>query len=254
MRPWLEPRGLSLPGVSPVAPEEWLLRDEAYAAQMAYRDHLLETHTEQVLDFLPGTQACGDELLRLLLETLPRTHGHHITPDVARRPDGVQVKLHEGPTLGICGRLVQEDLLLLRQTGEDHILVGGVLCFPSLWRLSEKLGKPMLAIHRPVDAYTQQLNRRVERILASVRPGQVLMRANTLIHEDPDLHQPAPEGAQKHLTPDGPRYIRVERQTFRRLPETGAILFAIHTYLIPASRLSEEDRDTLAQLRPDLSS
>ena len=34
--------------------------------------------------------------------------------------------------------------------------------------------------------------------------------------------------------------LRVERQTFRRLPKTGAILFTIRTYTTPAAKLVEE--------------
>ena len=42
-------------------------------------------------------------------------------------------------------------------------------------------------------------------------------------------------------------WLRVERQTFLRLPETGALAFGIHTYSDPLSAISR-DADSLAAL------
>jgi len=49
-----------------------------------------------------------------------------------------------------------------------------------------------------------------------------------------------------------PRYIRVERQTFRRLPKTLAVVFAIHTYIVPESALSPEEHAALSEFKPEL--
>ena len=46
----------------------------------------------------------------------------------------------------------------------EHILTGAVLCFPSSWTLSEKLGKPLLRIHMPVASYDSQMGARVQRM------------------------------------------------------------------------------------------
>ena len=78
------------------------------------------------------------------------------------------------------------------------------------------------------------------------------MRANFLVYTDPDLHQPLPEGVAKRFDVSAPRYIRVERQTLRRLPQTKAIVFAIHTFQTPASTLSATSYARLAALRPEL--
>jgi hypothetical protein len=252
VRPWASLQGMRLPGLMPLAPDEWLVRDEVFAEQMAYRDHLVTEETEEVVALQPGAEDAAGELLAELLGYLTDMQGYEVTPDSVLRPDGVRVELGAAPALETCGRLVQEDLLLMQKPGDTHDLVGGVLCFPALWRLREKVGRTLFDVHRPVAPYTEDLSSRVERVLSVLRTGQVLMRANALIYERPDLYQPASEGAPKALTPGTPRYVRVERQTFRRLPQTRAVVFAIHTYLVAAEQLGPDDHASLAEIRPDL--
>ncbi len=43
-------------------------------------------------------------------------------------------------------------------------------------------------------------------------------------------------------------YFRVERQTLRQLPQTGAIIFTIRTYVTPALQLSQTRDDFRASL------
>jgi hypothetical protein len=43
-------------------------------------------------------------------------------------------------------------------------------------------------------------------------------------------------------------WLRVERQTFLRLPQTGALAFGLHTYSDPLSALAE-DRESLVAIR-----
>ena len=243
---------MRLPGLMPLSLNDWLVQDEVFAAQMAYRDHLVAAVKDEVIALQPGAEDVAEELLAELLMFLESQPGYEVAPGHVRRPDGVQVELAGAPALETCARLVQEDLLLLRKPAETHDLVGGVLCFPALWRLREKTGRTLFDVHRPVAPYTSDLSDRVERVLSVLRTDQVLMRANALIYDCPDLHQPASEGAPKALTPGTPRYVRVERQTFRRLPKTRAVVFAIHTYLVAAEQLSTEDHAVLAEIRPDL--
>jgi hypothetical protein len=92
----------------------------------------------------------------------------------------------------------------------------------------------------------------VERMLSAIRIEQPLGRANFLIYTDPELHQPRGEGIPKPIAPQAERYVRVERQSFRRLPETLAVVFAIHTYIVRASDLSPAAFDELAAFKPDL--
>ena len=146
------------------------------------------------------------------------------------------------------GRLVQEDLCLMQKIDTEHVLTGAALCFPASWSLDEKLGRPLVGIHRTVKPYEPDLAHRVQRMFDLMRPEQPLWRMNALVYVNPDLHQPGREGAPRIDRRSG-QFVRAERQTLKRLPQTGAILFAIHTYVVRLDTLSEAERQGLETAR-----
>lgn len=250
--PWMDRITGRLPGVVPIDLKQWILQDEVYSKQMAYREILLRTCRSSVFQCDSAGNAAANELLRTLKDELPYSPGYCAEGEVMHCPDGRTVDMNAEHPLMASARLIQEDLCLLARREDDHILVGGAVCFPAGWTLSEKMGRSLLALHAPIEQYDSNLNRRVERMFLSIRPEQPLMRGNFLIFTDPDLHLPALEHDRPKVHPTGPRYVRVERQTLRRLPETGAIVFAIHTFQIRPESLSEAERDELARRKPAL--
>ncbi len=250
--PWMHPIMGRLPGTMPVDIDNWLLKDEVFSQQMAYRDHLIERRRDVVFHCLEGAMDAATELRDTLANELPNIAGYAYKGGQLTRPDGITIDLSNDHPLIVASRLVQEDLCLLQQDGSAHILVGGTVCFPARWTLSQKMERSLTSLHHPVDAYDENLARRVERMFSHIRPEQPLMRGNYLIFTDPELHQPAEEGEGRPHPSLAPRYVRVERQTLRRLPETGMLVFAIHTCLVRASDLSEPEYQQLLQKRPHL--
>ncbi len=242
--PWMDKVLGSLPGMRPLEPRDWLLRDAVFAPQMAYRDWLIANRRGAVLAELPGAAGAAAELLQVLLDHLRGDARYAVSGHAITRPDGVAVGLGQGEDpLATVGRLVQEDFCLLERDGSEHVLTAAVLCFPASWTLAEKLGKPLTRIHRPVPAYSDDLANRVQRIFDRMRPGALMMRANTLVYDDPDLHQPRSEASPKRLSGED-RWIRVERQTLRKLPRSGAVVFGIHSSVVPAASLPESARNS----------
>ncbi len=246
--PWLDPRTARLPGVLPLEGEDWLQRDDAYAGQMAVRDRLIAGMPEVVVAVRPEGRAAAEELYDLVLARLTAVDGYRVGVGSVMRPDGVAVTLDRANPLATLGRLVQEDLCLLERQGDEHVLTGAVLCFPSSWSLAEKLGRPLGSIHRTVKTYDPELARRVQRMFDVIRVGQPLWRMNALIYADPDLHQPGYEAAPRTERRTG-RFVRSERQCFVRLPTTGAVLFAIHTYVVALESLNAAERAALETAR-----
>ena len=226
-----------LPNIGPVAMSDWLLVDEAYAGQMATRAHLLDNNREAVLALSERARPAADELLDVVLSHLPDgfvRDGEHVT-----RPDGGQVTLDRADPMGTLGRLVQEDLCLLEKAeGEaEHVLTGAVLCFPAGWRLAQKVMRPLVEIHVPIPEYDAALAARVQRLFDGVQPGRPLMRFNRLWYDDPTLFQPGPRRDNDDRSDPGTAaYFRSERQCLVRLPETRAVVFSIHTYVIERAR------------------
>jgi hypothetical protein len=79
----------------------------------------------------------------------------------------------------------------------------------------------------------------LSRIFDNLQPDLPAMRLNWSIYPSGDLFWPPEKGARAERNTFTPaiNFIRVERQTLRRLPETGAIVFTIRIYNDPISRL-----------------
>lgn len=243
--PWIDPRTRRLPGILPVLGQDWLRIDEAYVPQMALRDRLIAAEPDRVHALLPQARPAAEKLYQATLDWLRSAPGFTLATTTATRPDGVTVPLDPTRPLLSLGRLVQEDLCLMERQGEEYVLTGAILCFPASWSLDQKIGRPLTGIHDPVPVYDADLARRVARLFDAIRPEQPLWRMNYLTYDDFVLHQPRREG-EKRPQPKDHVYIRCERQCLLRLPETRAVVFTIHTYVVDASTVTP---DELAALR-----
>lgn len=222
-----------LPGVRPLDPADWLIVDDAHAGQMAERDRLLRETPDKVVALTPEGRPAAEELLEAVLEFLSGRPDHTVGAGDVARPDGVVVTLDRDAPLETLGRLVQEDLCILEKPegAAEHVLTGAVLCFPSAWTLAEKIARPLMRIHKPVEEYDEGVGRRVQRLFDGVQPGRPLWRFNWLPTEETALFRPRTEFADK-VRRTGMPYLRSERQTILRLPRTRAVIFGIHTYMV----------------------
>lgn len=217
-----------LPGIAPLALDDWLLTDEANAGQMALRDDLIATRRDAVIALDRAAEPAAQELLDTVLSL--RFPG---TKDRVTRPDGATVSIDRADPMGTLGRLVQEDLCLLQKHGDEHVLTAAALCFPASWSLSEKFLRPLIAIHVPVDSYDANIAARVQRLFDGIQPGRPLWRSNALWYDDPALHQPRRTGERRsRVDPETAPWLRSERQCLLRLPQTRAVVFSIHTYIL----------------------
>jgi len=109
-----------------------------------------------------------------------------------------------------------------------------VLCFPSSWRLAEKVGRPLLGVHEPVPGYDVALHDRVESLLDRLG-DRVVWRRNWFLHAhdqwfQPDRHdltEAVPAGAI-----DEDLWLRSERQTLSAIPSDDGAEWALFTIRI----------------------
>lgn len=225
-----------------------------------------------VNDLLPKARGGGQ--LRMGLTKLSEKDWLQSDPDLAARaagfaqhPAGVQLTHDaEGPgrelaaMLGVDGALPQsaasahEDMCLLTQraAGEPYRLIGAAVAWPTDWHPKDKLGLPLRALHAPIAGYEEQLATGVDRFMETLRPGLIFGRCNWFIAPTGERRWIAEEDLQAQfaqVTPDNAGvtlFVRSERQTLRRLPETGAILFTIGVYVEPLANLSIDNLTALA--------
>ena len=157
------------------------------------------------------------------------------------------------PPLAIAAKLVQEDLVLMSASPEGWRLVAASLCFPSAWNLLEKFGHPLHKVHGPVPGFgTGTRNASViDRMFDNLRPEQPVMRWNWSLHEDGELHHPTSHSGSESRFGNGDIgghvFLRVERQTLRKLTKSGDIVFTVRIYLDPLEVLETmPDGDRLA--------
>lgn len=224
-----------LPSVAPVE-GPWLFCDEAYSAQMVERRRLISNSKSEVYAQLPHGRAAACAFLEEALAVLPP--GFERKGQSVRCPDGAEVPLDWNAPLLCLGAMLQQDVCILEKQGAEHVLTGAILCFPASWTLAQKIGKPLIGIHQPVDEYTEDIARRVQRLFDGVQPGRPVWRANLLRYESPALFQPRLENDPRPVGGPDARYLRSERQVILRLPgdagREGPVGFVIHTSVVDA--------------------
>jgi dimethylamine monooxygenase subunit A len=222
----------------------WFELDQLYSAEMAERRQLLDEKHEQVFAAWPASAPARTEALEVISTALIEHH-----PDWFTRASGILSNRVTGEAwdqaasaldpLEIAARLVQEDLCLIQNSPDGPIFTAGVVCFPSRWRLLEKIGKPLAAVHGPVPHYADRLASPVDRFMRHLKVGRIASRLNWSVLNDPALFQPTGKwrvdgSSDVTCANAGERlFLRVERQTLRRLPQTDAVLFGIRVHVYP---------------------
>ncbi|HLY89584.1 MAG TPA: DUF3445 domain-containing protein [Acetobacteraceae bacterium] len=238
----------------------WFEIDERYVDEMRERRELLAVRHGDVFGALPGSEAARGEALREVVANLCEHAPQWFARDgdvVRNALTGESWELAAAPCdpLEVAGRLVQEDLCIIQNGADGPRFTAAVLCFPSRWRLNEKLGKPLTSVHGPVPHYAERLAAPVDRFMARVKVGHIASRLNWSVLDDPALYQPTGkwrEATNARITPENAGdslYLRVERQTLRRLPQSGAILFGIrvHSYQLARAITRPEHAARLAE-------
>lgn len=238
----------------PLDPADWIAPDDDLDAHLAEKERLIAARPDEVFAALPGSEAAQAELLARLQAHLPDRFPALYTRETGytgamRIGAGRRVALGgEEPPLRTAGRLVQEDFCLMQSpaAGDPYRLTAASLCFPTRWRLADKLGRPMAAIHTPVPLYADRMARQVDRFLQHLKAERPVWRMNWSLLDDPALFQPAGHGrtaADPRFTPENlPKtvWFRSERQTLVRLPETQAICFGIRVYQAPLGAVAAD--------------
>jgi hypothetical protein len=232
-------------------PRRWIEPDVRFAEELRLKEELWSRRPRDVFQALPEAAAAQAELREALLRHLLQDHPDHYRREGDSLLIGLNASQHlltsEEPPLLQTSRWVQDDLCLLQPCGESHCLTAASLCAPSYWRLGDKLGRPLGAIHGPVPDYVRQIGDPMERFFRQLKVEHPVWRANWSIVDSPQLFQPGDEcpddrhrGAIDSSNAGERLYLRVERQTLRRLPRTGAIVFTIRVYIDPLQRVMGE--------------
>lgn len=237
-------------GLKPLPQQDWLDIDAEFEPYLRYKAQLLDQHYGDVFVALSGSEAAQAEVLSLVVD-------HLLTyfPDRYEKSDQkITLKPSQqwafaafsSAPLDLAGRLIQEDLCILLPGATGYELAAASVCFPLRWNMPEKIGKPLGQIHEQVPTYRQRLERPVDNVFSRLREGYPGLRFNWTIVDAPDLYLNQEKLVTQH-SPDITAtnagqmlWLRVERQTIRRLPISGGVLFTIRTYIYPLETVIQD--------------
>ncbi len=213
-------------GLRPIAPAAWLEGGEADPA--ARKDPLIAAHPSATWAADPDSDAGQSEVLELVSAAL-----------------GAEIDPRGRPPLLAAARAVPDDLCLMERRGSDWRLTAACLCAPSFFAAHQVIGRGLGELHGPVEGFAERFLVRVRRVFEGLRPGMVLERRNWTVVNSAEPFMPSPAAMRAAIAAIEPDeagrilHLRVERQTLRRLPRTGGVLFTIRVWLTPLAALSE---------------
>lgn len=233
-------------GVRPLDPADWIVVDNGLPAYLDEKARLEAQAFSQIFMAEPETDAAQVEVLTALSAHLViqfpeiyRRQGSQIAIVPAQRT--VALMDETMPALQRAARLVQEDLVLMRRGSEHWRLAAASLSFPSSWRLADKFSRPMHEVHAPVPGFRagSRNGQMIQRMFDNCRPGAPMIRWNWSLFGDDRLFHPEAGHADRPRFDDGV-FLRVERQTFTRLPASGDLLFTIRIHVDPLHTLKTQ--------------
>jgi dimethylamine monooxygenase subunit A len=233
-------------GVSKLDVADWIEVDEHLARYLAEKRRLRQTVPAKTFVAEPDTAVAQQEVLSLLAEHLPRRFPDTYQLERAvmhiRGTSPVNLESTDLAPLLIAAQFVQEDLILMRKGSSGWRLAAGSLSFPSSWHLREKFGRPMPEIHASVPGFGVASRNMsvIQRMFDNLPPEQLYLRWNWGFYDDGALYHPAPGNGTHQFGVQGEVFLRVERQTLRKLPRSGDILFTIRTHLNALDRLTQQ--------------
>ena len=226
-------------GLTQIDPDQWIETDGELGDYLAEKDRLLALHPEEVFQEVDRSRAAQQEALDLIRQHLLDQHSTYYQEtagQIAFLNRNVAPDKPNAPLL-TAGSLIADDLVILENRDGGWRVTAGYVSFPSSWSLKEKAGLTIGEVHGPVPDFESgsRNDQLITRMFDKIQPDRIVERFNWSIYPDGDLFWPPEMGAKAANRPFDPlaNFIRVERQTLRKLPKTNAILFTIRIYRDP---------------------
>lgn len=216
-------------GLSNIASSKWLEIDGRRDEYLAVKSELHRTRLDDVFAAEEGTEASQLEVLKLVQAFLLENSGLSAT-----------WREEEIAPLMQAASMIQEDLALMRKDGAGWRLVAASVCFPSNWWLREKMGLPLAQVHHSIPGFGPESRNDeiIGRIFDSMQVGSIVERRNwSLVNTDKLPHWPDEKVFDRQREYPQGVFMRVERQTLRKLAACGDILFTIRIHIESLNKL-----------------
>ncbi|ODV89566.1 hypothetical protein CANCADRAFT_140911 [Tortispora caseinolytica NRRL Y-17796] len=173
--------------------------------------------------------------------------------DIPHTGESFDIYKPSEPPEVIIAKLLQDDFAIMVEHDDGvYYLDAGCILLAGFWRLSDKIGLPLEKIHTSGDVpkYKEKLDYPMAKFFTRLRPDKPVARNNYFIQVDDDVawsHAIGDESnpvvgwyTAENATDINKLHFRSERQTVRRLPKSGVIMFTIRTYFTPVTEICKE--------------
>lgn len=256
-------------GLRPVRASEWIEFSPCHADNMREKRRRLREECAQYYRTLPESRQAQRELSARVVSHLTTDHADRYSLSgsmLTSRRESLRWNLDDPDVepLRQLSDVIEEDFMLLQELDGVMRISAASNAYSSSGRLAAAVSQTVQWAHIPVPTLTDNLGGRIDRVLSSVHEETPCERFNWQVtpmgtlffpHDSPhranaeamhavlDVLRREPERAGQHL------FIRVERQTLSRLPESRAVAFSLHTYCDPLSSLECDPDGARSMLR-----
>lgn len=237
-------------GASRLDSAQWIEPDGGF--KRYYQNKIQQADKNKAAVYLSQEQSIDaqTELSTLLLQHLVTDHNASFKRDANHLYLAEQElswpldspTLNDQDTLWRASLWIQDDICLLQpyytnKKLQGYKLTAASVCAPSHWLLAEKMGRDFFELHSPVPDLQNKLQSSIMRVFNQLT-NKPIVRANWGITDSDTLMRlPEDQQANNNVEQESQLYLRVERQSLRKLTKTGAIVFTIRVYTHPLERI-----------------
>lgn len=229
----------------------WLELDRNYAHMIRQRQELFQKHGTGVIQALPGSEVACKELMEMCLQFLCARYPNCFRLDLENMifHNGIlrtETDLRTTEPLHVLLRNVPEDFGIMIRDPETGLysLRGGMIMSSLGWNLASKAGLKLHEIHEPIPDYKEKMQFSMDRYFAKKPTDKAIQRGSWGLEIDRPLYVPHAEDLERE--PQNAEYtidrihLRVDWQTLRRLPLSGAVVFNFKGLFTPLTEFRDE--------------
>lgn len=162
---------------------------------------------------------------------------------------------------------IEEDMLIMlknpnEEQPDEYILRSAITCYAAGFDPLSKLNKNLSAVHKPVPNYKTKLQFSMNKFFSRIEKNEFVFRINWSVQTHGNLCAPIGNHGSKddktilnEIKPEtldfNKCFLRCEKQCVTRLPETGAIMMIVRTYVTSLMKLrmelNDEEKETFCE-------
>ncbi|KAL5117631.1 hypothetical protein ACEQ8H_004524 [Pleosporales sp. CAS-2024a] len=234
-------------------PDWWLELESTYTRRIRERQHLLKEHGDAVLQALPGSELACKELMEMCLQFLCARYPHYFQLDRSNMVFynhilHTETDIRNTRPLHVLFNNIPEDFALMLRDDKTgfYLFRAGIICSSLGWNVASKIGMRLHQIHAPIPDYKEKMQFSMDRYFAKKATDKPIQRGSWGLEVDQPLYMPPGDAHEKFREQQSPDLdlsrcnLRVDWQTLRRLPLSGAVVFNFKALFTPLEEFRDE--------------